>query len=124
MVFARNPAGTEATATFLVQSIPEKFPHPRPAIDDSLLDKVVNQIDPTALAPAHLLSRFLKINGDMRRKNNQTLADLRLKTEENLLWTARSCTRAMSRSIFADVRNYIYKGKKVDQQVTWASTCP
>ena len=86
-------------------------------IDDKFLDKVVNQIDPGG--SGDLLTRFLKINGDMRRANNKTLADLRFKTADKFLWTDSFLQLANSKveSEFADVRSYIYKGKKVDQQV-------
>jgi murein DD-endopeptidase MepM/ murein hydrolase activator NlpD len=86
-------------------------------IDDKFLDKVVNQIDPGG--SGDLLTRFLKINGEMRRQNNKTLADLRLKTADKFLWTDSFLQLANSKveSEFADVRSYIYKGKKVDQQV-------
>jgi hypothetical protein len=59
---------------------------------------------------------FLKINGEMRRKNNQQLADLRLKTEEDSL-NGPFLHWGKEESMFADVRSYICKGKKVDQQV-------
>ena len=83
------------------------------------MTKLVNQIDPDGtLAPGpDILSRFLKINGEMRRKNNQQLADLRSKTEEKILWNGPFLHWGKEESMFADVRNYIYKGKKIDQQV-------
>ncbi len=86
-------------------------------IDDKFLDKVVNQIEPNG--SGDLVTRFLKINGDMRRENNKTLADLRLKTQESFPWTQSFLQLANSKveSEFADVRSYIYKGKKIDQQV-------
>ena len=116
-VFVKNTAGTEATAQFWFKIFPKKFRMRDLAIDDKFLDKVVNQIDPNG--SGDLLARFLKINGEMRRANNQTLADLRLKTEERFLWTQPFLQLANSKveSEFADVRSYIYKGKKVDQQV-------
>ena len=54
-------------------------------IEDAFLNKVVSELDPGG--NGDLLARFLKINGEMRRRNNQTLADLRLKTEEKFLWS-------------------------------------
>jgi murein DD-endopeptidase MepM/ murein hydrolase activator NlpD len=86
-------------------------------IDDNFLNKVVNQIEPNG--SGDLLARFVKINSEMRRDNNKTLADLRFKTEENFPWTQSFLQLANSQveSEFADVRSYIYKGKKVDQQV-------
>jgi len=117
IVYAKNAAGTEATARFWFKVFPKKFRKRDLAIDDKFLDKVVNQIDPGG--SGDLLVRFLKINGEMRRSNNQTLADLRLKTAEKFLWTEPFLQLANSKveSEFADVRSYIYKGKKVDQQV-------
>ncbi len=117
VVFAKNAAGTEATARFWFKIFPKKFRMRDLDIDDKFLDKVVNQIDPGG--SGDLLSRFLKINGDMRRANNQTLADLRFKTAGTFLWTDSFLQLSNSKveSEFADVRSYIYKGKKVDQQV-------
>jgi murein DD-endopeptidase MepM/ murein hydrolase activator NlpD len=117
VVYAKNSAGTEATARFWFKVFPKKFRMRDLTIDDKFLDKVVNQIDPGG--SGDLLARFLKINGEMRRANNKTLADLRLKTAEKFLWTEPFLQLANSKveSEFADVRSYIYKGKKVDQQV-------
>ena len=119
MVYARNQAGTEATAAFWFKLFPKKFRVRDFPIDDALMTRLVNQIDPDGtLAPGpDILTRFLKINGDMRRKNNQQLADLRNKTEEKILWHGPFLHWGKEESLFADVRNYIYKGKKVDQQV-------
>jgi murein DD-endopeptidase MepM/ murein hydrolase activator NlpD len=117
VVYARNPAGAEATARFWYKLFPKKFRSRDLPIDDAFLDKVVNQTDPGS--SGDLLARFLKINGEMRRKNNQTLADLRLKTADKFLWSGPflPLTNAAVESAFADRRSYIYKGKKVDEQV-------
>ena len=83
VVFAKNSAGTEATARFWFKVFPKKFRMRDLAIDDKFLDKVVNQIDPGGTGD--LLTRFLKINGEMRRANNKTLADLRFKSADKFL---------------------------------------
>ncbi len=117
VVYAKNGAGTESTARFSFKVFPKKFRARNLPIDDKFLDKVVNQIDP--YGSGNLLGRFLKINRDMRAENNKTLADLRFKTEEKFLWTEAflQLTNSKVESEFADVRSYIYRGKKVDQQV-------
>ena len=116
VVVARNAAGSEATTRFWFKIFPKKFRARDLPIDDAFLGKVVNQIDPSG--SGDLLQRFLKINGELRRENNQTLADLRLKSEGKFLWSEPFLQLANSKveSGFADVRSYIYKGKKVDQQ--------
>jgi murein DD-endopeptidase MepM/ murein hydrolase activator NlpD len=117
IVYVKNLAGTESTAHFWFKLFPKKFRARELPIDDQFLNKVVNQIDPSG--SGDLLTRFLKINTEMRRQNNATLADLRNKTEEKFLWTQPFLQLANSKveSEFADVRTYVYKGKKVDQQV-------
>jgi hypothetical protein len=117
IVYVKSPAGMLATATFSAKVFPKKFRVRDLVIDDKFLDKVVNQIEPNG--SGDLLTRFLKINDDLRRKNNKTLADLRLKTADKFLWTQPFLQLANSKveSEFADVRSYIYNGKKVDQQV-------
>jgi murein DD-endopeptidase MepM/ murein hydrolase activator NlpD len=118
-VYARNQAGLEAQARFWFKLFPKKFRTRDLELTDAFLDKVVHQIDPQGqIAPGpDLLSRFLKINGELRRKNNQQLSDIRFKTEEKMLWSGPFVHWGKEESYFADVRNYIYKGKKVDQQV-------
>ena len=117
VVYARNAAGSEATGHFWFKIFPKKFRKRDLTIDDAFLNKVVNQIDPAG--SGELLERFLKINSELRRKNNQTLRDLRLKSDEKFLWTQAFLQLANSQveSAFADVRSYVYKGKKVDEQV-------
>jgi hypothetical protein len=119
MAFARNQAGTEAVAQFWFKLFPKKFRVRDFAIDDALMQKLVTSVDPTGtIAPGNdLVTRFLYINRDLRRKNNQQLADLRLKTEEKVLWNGPFLHWGKEEADFADVRNYVYHGQKIDQQV-------
>jgi murein DD-endopeptidase MepM/ murein hydrolase activator NlpD len=117
VVYVTNPAGTEATARFWIKVFPKSFRKRDIELTDSFLDKVVNDIDPGGSGDK--LERFLKINRDMRRANNQTLANLRFKTAEKFLWSGpfRQLANSKVESQFADLRTYMYKGRKVDEQV-------
>jgi len=119
LVYARNEAGTEATGHFWFKVFPKKFRTRDLVLDDQLMERLVTSVDPTGqLAPGpDLLTRFLKINRDLRVKNNQQLADLRFKTEEKILWNGPFVHYGKEEANFADVRNYVYNGKKVDQEV-------
>jgi hypothetical protein len=119
LVYARNEAGTEATGRFWFKLFPKKFRVRDFELTDDLMAKLVTSVDPTGqVAPGpDMLSRFLKINGELRRKNNQQMSDLRLRTEEKILWNGPFIHYGKEEANFADVRNYIYHGKKVDQQV-------
>jgi hypothetical protein len=116
-VYVRNAAGTEVTGRFWFKIFPKPFRTRDLEITDAFLDKVVNQIEPGG--SGDLLTRFLHINRDLRKQNNQALSDLRSKTEERVLWHGPFLQLANSQveAHFADVRSYIYHGKKIDQQV-------
>jgi murein DD-endopeptidase MepM/ murein hydrolase activator NlpD len=119
VVFARNMAGSEATARFWFRVKAKKFRAREFPLTDSTIATLVNSVDPNGtLAPGpDPLTRFLKINGDLRRKNNQQLADLRFKTEEKILWNGPFIHYGKEEANFADLRDYMYRGRKVDQQV-------
>jgi len=86
-------------------------------VDDRFLQKVVGELDPNGSGDP--IERFVRINNEMRRANNKTLSDLRLKTADKFLWSQPFLRQAGAKTEanFADLRNYIYHGKKVDQQV-------
>ena len=120
VVYATNPAGNQVTGQ-MAFSFPKKE-QPRYRVrdlplDDRFLQKAVGELDPNGAGD--LVTRFLKINSDMRRANNKTLSDLRWKTEARFLWSQPFQQQPNSKveSNFADVRNYFYQGKKIDQQV-------
>jgi murein DD-endopeptidase MepM/ murein hydrolase activator NlpD len=117
VVYASNPTGAEATGRFWFKLFPKDFRTRQLPISESFVDTIAARIDPGGTGDA--LSRFLRINGEMRKQNNQTLSDLRLKTEERVLWSGPFVQLANSKveSQFADARDYMYQGRKVDHQV-------
>jgi murein DD-endopeptidase MepM/ murein hydrolase activator NlpD len=120
VVYASVGAGNDVTSPMVFQFPKKEQPHYTThdlQISDAFLQKVVNELDPNGTGDP--VARFVKINSEMRRANNKTLADLRFKTAEKFLWSqpfARQ-THAQAEATFADLRNYIYHGKKIDQQV-------
>jgi hypothetical protein len=120
MVFASNGAGNDVTSPIVFQ-FPKKEQPKYTAHDmqvsDGFLQKVVGELDPNGSGDP--VARFVKINNEMRRENNKTLSDLRLKTADKFLFSQPFARQSHSQAeaTFADVRSYIYKGKKIDQQV-------
>jgi hypothetical protein len=120
VVYASVGAGNDVTSPMVFQFPKKEQPHYTThdlQISDAFLQKVVNELDPNGTGDP--VARFVKINSEMRRANNKTLANLRFKTAEKFLWSqpfARQ-THAQAEATFADLRNYIYHGKKIDQQV-------
>jgi murein DD-endopeptidase MepM/ murein hydrolase activator NlpD len=120
VVYASNGAGNEVTGPMVFQFPKKEQPKYTThdlQLNDRFIQKVVNELDPTGSGDP--IARFVKINNEMRRANNKTLSDLRLKTADKFLWSQPFTRQAHSQAEanFADVRNYIYQGKKIDQQV-------
>jgi murein DD-endopeptidase MepM/ murein hydrolase activator NlpD len=119
-VYASNGPGNDATSPLVVvfpKKEQPKYTTHQLQVSDAFLHKVVGELDPNG--SGDLVERFVKINSDMRRANNQTLADLRFKTADKFLWSRPFIRQPHSQAeaTFADLRNYIYQGKKIDQQV-------
>jgi hypothetical protein len=104
VVYARNPAGAEVTATFWYKVFPKQFRKRELQLDDAFLTKVVNELDAGGSGP--LTERFLRINRDMRRQNNDTLRELRLKSEPRILWSGPFFRIGKVESFLADERTY------------------
>ena len=120
LVYASIGTGNDVTEPIVVQFPKKEQPHYTVhdlQVSDAFLNKVVNELDPAGSGDP--VARFVKINSEMRKANNQTLSDLRFKTAQKFLWSQPFARQAHSQAeaTFADLRNYIYHGKKIDQQV-------
>jgi murein DD-endopeptidase MepM/ murein hydrolase activator NlpD len=119
-VFATNGAGNDVispiTVVFPKKEQPKYTIHDM-QVSDAFMQKVVGELDPNGSGDP--VTRFVRINTEMRRANNKTLSDLRFKTADKFLFSQPFARQSHSQAeaSFADVRNYIYQGKKIDQQV-------
>jgi murein DD-endopeptidase MepM/ murein hydrolase activator NlpD len=127
-LYARDPAGNEATTRLDSRPFARPFARSRIEIDDDFLQQVVPSIanaspDTQAMglstAPDDLLPSFLRINGELRMRNNAAIAELARKTAPRMLWseTFQPLGNASVEARFADNRTYFYRGKEVDRQV-------
>ncbi len=120
LVYASNGSGNDVT-TPLTVVFPKKeqpvYTQHQIEISDAFLQKVLGELDPNGTGDP--IARFVKVNTEMRQANNKTLADLRLKTAPNFLWSQPFTRQAHAKAeaTFADVRSYMYHGKKIDEQV-------
>ncbi len=120
LVYASNGEGNDVTTPLSIV-FPKKeqpvYTQHQIQVSDQFLQKVLGELDPNGTGDP--IERFVKINTEMRQANNKTLADLRFKTADHFLWHQPFMRQAHSQAeaTFADVRSYIYHGKKIDQQV-------
>ena len=125
VVFAHDPAGNDVQTPLDHRAFPKPFSRSRIEITDSFLERVVPAIAAAtpdmqlSTAPGDLVGAFLRINGDLRRRNGQTLFQLASKTSPNMLWTEafQPLGNAKVEAKFADSRTYVYQGKEIDHQV-------
>jgi murein DD-endopeptidase MepM/ murein hydrolase activator NlpD len=122
-VFARDPAGNEVVVPVDHQVFPKPYGTSTIPLDDGFLQRVVPAIatnSPDEKIPTDdVLAGFLKINGDLRRKNNQYLTELSKKSAPELFFkdAFQQLGNSQVEAKFADTRTYTYKGKDVDKQV-------
>ena len=124
-VYARDPAGNETTVGLEHRAFPSPFARSRIQIDDRFVQRIVPAIAATtpdmalSTSPADLVASFLRINGDLRRQNDETIAGHARETSPELLWRGafQPLGNASVESGFADNRTYFYQGKEIDRQV-------
>ena len=122
-VFARDEAGNETNAPLDHKVFQKVYSQSKIEIDDRFLQRVVPAIaagSPDAKIPTDdTLAGFLRINGELRRKNNEYLQELAKKSSPQLMFTDafQQLGNSQVEAKFADARTYLYKGKEVDKQV-------
>jgi murein DD-endopeptidase MepM/ murein hydrolase activator NlpD len=122
-VFARDAAGNETFTPLDHRPIPKSYQKSRIQIDDRFLRRVVPAIAANVpdedIPTDDVLAGFLKINRDLRRKNNQYLTDLSRKSVPEMLFKEafQQLGNSQVEAKFADTRTYVYNGKDIDQQV-------
>ena len=122
-LYARDEAGNSARADFDHRIFPKPAKQSRIELDDRFLERVVPSIleGTTEIRPqGSTLDRFLAINGELRGKNNASIAAFAERTAPELLWGGvafHPFTNTAVQSAFADHRTYFYQGREVDRQV-------
>ena len=125
VVFARDAAGNEAGTPLDRRVFPKRFARSRIEISDRFLQQVVPALAATtpelelSTSPDDLLASFLKINGDLRRRNTQTIRALAAETAPEMLWREafQPLGNAQVEARFADSRTYVHAGQEIDHQV-------
>jgi hypothetical protein len=88
-VFARDEAGNTVAVDFDRRTFPKAVRQSRIELPDAFLERVVPAIlaGTTEVAPAgSTLDKFLAINGELRRKNNEKISSFAAETSAEMLW--------------------------------------
>ena len=118
---ARDDVGNESTASFVDSFQAKAVKTDTIRLSDAFMAKVVPAIlaqTPSLTDQGDLLSNYLMINGDLRKRNGEKLIELAGDSVPQFLWSRRfmQMRNAQVRSSFADRRTYVYEGSAVDEQ--------
>ena len=125
-VFATDEAGNTASADIASKVFAKAFRRSRIDVPDTFLQRVVPAILENSpdfarevADPNDLLAAFLKINGDLRRKNAEAIAALSKDSAPQMLWEGvfQQLGNSKVESAFADHRTYFHGGKEIDRQI-------
>lgn len=123
-VFARDGVGNEGSVGFDFRVFEKQFRASRINLDDRFLARVVPPILQSSPEldvddPNDLLASYLVINRELRRINNETIANLSRDTAPEILWRGpfKQLINTAVEAGFADQRTYVYDGADVDHQV-------
>ena len=119
-LWAKDNADNRSTATFYTHIRKKGFRQDTINISDSFLKNVLPYFsyygNPENQDP---LSRYIKLNNDLRKDNHQKLLQLNEKVIPEKLWEGPflRMKNAATMARFGDHRAYYYKGKKIDEQI-------
>lgn len=119
-LWAEDKAGNRSKAKFYCRIRKKRFRTDRIKITDRFLKQIFPYFSFYLKESADKdIARFLKINQDLRRENQETFYNLRTKTSPTRLWDGvwLRLKNAANMARFGDKRAYFYKGKEIDEQV-------
>ena len=119
-VVVKDLAGNEGKSTFFYRIKKKKFRHDRITLSDSFLELIAPrflQNDPGLGSDP--LAVFLKVNEEMRKKNNERIREICRNSSSEQLWKGPfiPLPNGEARANFGDERTFLYNGKEVSEAV-------
>lgn len=120
-VEAVDMAGNRAETSVYSYVREHKFPHDKINISDNFLRTVVPPFYPEVGVDTpieEVLDKYIYINSVTRVENDAKLMEIMAKSEPLMYWDGAflALPNGATRAGFGDKRDYVYKGKVVDQQ--------
>ncbi|EGB13469.1 Peptidase M23 [Pseudodesulfovibrio mercurii] len=117
-VVAEDAAGNSAKRSFNYHTNARVFRHDQISLSDSFMEQTIPEFQGLVPNQGSLLDQYLYINNTIRKENRARLVEFSRQTSPTILWSGPfvRLPNAANRARFADARDYMYKGKKVDFQ--------
>ena len=118
MITASDGAGNSAKSAFSFHTNPRTFRHDRINLSDSFMERTIPEFQGLVPNEGTFIDQYLYINNEIRKQNRSKLLEFSRQTSPVILWDGpfTRLPNAANRARFADARDYMYKGKKVDFQ--------
>ena len=122
-LYARDPAGNSTLADFDKRTFPKAFSRSRIELKDPDMERLVPMIlqgTGDFRPEGSTVEKFVAINSQLRRRNNEKIASLAAETAPEMLWRGEvfhSFRNTSAEAAFADFRTYVHQGREVDKQV-------
>ncbi len=119
-LWAKDKAGNLSKAGIYYHMRRKRFKTEKINITDRFLGRILPYFSFFDFSPnLGDLEKFLKINRELRQKNNSVFYNLKTETGPDRLWrgTWLRLKNAATMARFGDRRFYYYKGQKIDEQV-------
>ncbi len=117
-LLATDIAGNSAKAPLPIHVLDRAFKRDRINLDDPFLAAKNMEFMPEVPGDMTPLQRYLKVNGELRARNEAALITIAKDTAPTMLWEGAfiQLPNGASRAEFAQHRTYFYNGQEVDQQ--------
>lgn len=122
-IVAVDAAGNEGKATLApARFFPKEFRKREIGVDDGFINTKIADVianTPELENKGDPLANFLLVNRELRQKNSAFLMEIAKQSEQQFLWRDAFVPlgNAAVEANFADRRDYLYNGQKVDEQV-------
>ena len=114
---ASDTAGNSAKRYFNFHTNPRPFRKDKINLSTSFMERTVPEFRGIP-ANLSLLDQYLYINNEIRKQNRARLVEFGRDTRPAMLWSGvfKRLPNAANRARFADSRDYMFEGRKVDRQ--------
>ena len=118
VIAAEDAAGNRIEIPFYYHANPRDFRRDTIVLSDSFMERTLPEFQGLLPDGGTPLERYLYVNSTLRQQSRATLAELSRQTEPTMLWDSAflRLPNAANRAGFADARDYLYQGRKVDFQ--------
>jgi len=115
---AKDKAGNSVKRFFNYHTNARHFRKDKINLSDRFMERTVPEFQDSVPNQKSPLEQYLFINNQIRKQNRAQLLEFSKDTSPVMLWSGpfKRLPNAANRARFADARDYMYQGKKVDHQ--------